>query len=228
MKRIRTDISGLDRLLEGGFPKGSAILLTGEPGTGKTILGLQYLYKGANKHNEPGMLIQAEDFQESLDWYGQTFGWDFMHLLKKQMMSVFSFKPKDYGKFKPQTINGEFIGKISNLITPARTQRIVFDSITPVGDAVGNNADYRNSFYKLVEFFKKEGMTSIIIAEEREEGNEFEEHVCDGVIKVRNIETQSGEFDKELMVSKMLATNIAQAWYPMTITGRGISIKPFL
>jgi len=228
MRRVSSDVPGLDRLLEGGFPEGSTILLSGEAGTGKTVLGLQFLYRGATKHDEPGMLIQAEDFQESLEWYGQTFGWDLVHLLEKQMMSVFSFKPKDYGKFKPQTVEGEFIGKIKNIITPMRIQRIVFDSITPVGDSVGNTADYRKSFYNLVEFFKKSGITTIIIAEEREEGLEFEEHVCDGVIKVRRVENRSGEFNKELMVEKMVATNVVQAWYPMTITGRGITVRPFL
>ncbi len=228
MRRVHTTIPGIDRLLEGGFPEGSCILLSGEPGTGKTVLGLEYLYKGATKEGEPGMLIQAEDFETSLDWYSQTFGWNFAHLQEKQLLSIFSFKPKDYKKFMPQTVEGEFLGKLGNLIDPIGIRRVVFDSITPVGDAIGDVADYRKSFYKLVEFLKANNTTSIIIAEERENGLDFEEHVCDGVIKIRNVETSSGRFEKELRISKMLATNTVQAWYPMTITSRGAQVRPFL
>jgi circadian clock protein KaiC len=227
MRRVHTEVPGLDRLLEGGFPEGASVLLTGEPGTGKSVLGLQYLYKGATKDNEPGMLIQAEEFEESLEWYSQTFGWDFSRLQEKEQMSIYAFKPKDYAKFKPQTIDGEFLGKLRNIITPISIRRVVFDSITPVGDAVGNLGEYRRSFFQLVEFFKENNITSIIVAE-TDKLNGFEEHVCDGVIRVRNVETKSGEYDKEIMVSKMLATNIMQAWYPLSITSRGAQVRPFL
>jgi circadian clock protein KaiC len=45
-ERVPTGILGLDSLIEGGFPKGRSILVTGEPGTGKTIFSLQFLVEG--------------------------------------------------------------------------------------------------------------------------------------------------------------------------------------
>ncbi|MDI6807071.1 MAG: ATPase domain-containing protein, partial [Candidatus Aenigmarchaeota archaeon] len=54
VERTSTGIPGLDKLIEGGYPKGSVVLVSGGPGTGKTLLGLQFIYQGA-KANEPGV-----------------------------------------------------------------------------------------------------------------------------------------------------------------------------
>ncbi|HIP74098.1 MAG TPA: ATPase, partial [Euryarchaeota archaeon] len=55
MRRVPTGIPGLDNLIQGGFPSGSTILLSGGAGTGKTIFALQYIYSGAALYNEPGV-----------------------------------------------------------------------------------------------------------------------------------------------------------------------------
>lgn len=78
-KRIKTGIDGLDNLIEGGFPEGSLILISGSPGTGKTIFGLQYLYQGA-KINEHGIYVTFHESKESLLKCGEIFGWDIKDL----------------------------------------------------------------------------------------------------------------------------------------------------
>ena len=56
-ERLSTGIKGFDELIQGGFPQGSTILVSGGAGTGKTIFGLSYLYAGAKNFNEPGLYI---------------------------------------------------------------------------------------------------------------------------------------------------------------------------
>ncbi|MBU4266966.1 MAG: circadian clock protein KaiC, partial [Candidatus Altiarchaeota archaeon] len=58
--RCPTGIPGLDEVISGGFPRGRTILLTGACGTGKTIFGIQYLFNGITKYNEPGVLVLLE------------------------------------------------------------------------------------------------------------------------------------------------------------------------
>jgi len=58
--RIKTGTKGLDQVLKGGLRKNSSIVVTGAPGTGKTILGLQFIYYGAKKYNENGIFIATE------------------------------------------------------------------------------------------------------------------------------------------------------------------------
>ena len=59
MERISTGVEKLDQLLSGGYPKGKSILIAGEPGTGKTLLSLQYLMEGAKK-GEKGIYVSID------------------------------------------------------------------------------------------------------------------------------------------------------------------------
>lgn len=90
IKRINTGIKGLDRLMQGGIPKGSPILVSGSPGTGKTILGLQFLYYGA-KNNEPGIYITFEEPKESIIIAAENFGWNLRDLEKKKKFAVMEY-----------------------------------------------------------------------------------------------------------------------------------------
>jgi len=56
----KTGIKGFDELVQGGFPEGSSTLITGSPGTGKSIFGLQYIYNGAVKYKERGLYLTFE------------------------------------------------------------------------------------------------------------------------------------------------------------------------
>ncbi|MCD6414759.1 MAG: hypothetical protein J7L23_04010 [Candidatus Diapherotrites archaeon] len=227
MERIKTHITGLDNIIEGGFPKGSSILLKGKPGTGKTIFGLQFLYNGCVEGNEAGMLIQIEEFDKTLEWYANIFGWDLGGCQGKGRLAIFSFKPKSYEKFHPAKLEGEFLGKLGNIIESMKVSRIVLDSITPMEIALNSSADYRRSFYETVDFLKGSGATSLVICDEKQEDLfDAEEHICDGVIKLRQAEDGK---QKELRVTKMAATNFSAKWYPVTINSKlGFTVKPFV
>ncbi|MEM4327060.1 MAG: ATPase domain-containing protein, partial [Candidatus Diapherotrites archaeon] len=80
MERTKTGIKGFDELINGGFPRGSTILLSGGPGTGKTIFGLTYLYVGAKEYNEAGLYITLEENLKNIVWNMETFGWDIASL----------------------------------------------------------------------------------------------------------------------------------------------------
>src|SRR4030043_323894 len=78
MTRKTTGIPGLDGMLQGGFPFPAAILVAGEPGTGKTTLAVQSLFHGA-KEGEKGLYITAisepqwlvQKFLSSFTFYNQ-------------------------------------------------------------------------------------------------------------------------------------------------------------
>ena len=224
MRRIHTSIPGLDRLIEGGFPENATILVKGGTGTGKSLLGLQFLYGGVKEQGEPGALIQVGGFGTTLLWYEEMLDWDFAKLQEKGKLVIYSFKPKDYDKFGPTKIQGEVLGKLRDILTPMGTRRVVIDSITPLSEKLADKSDYRRSLYETIEFFKENNITAIILSE----GDGVAESLCDGVIELRQAEEPNGEFKKQILVSKMLATNFPVAWYPLTISDRGVSVRPFL
>ena len=224
MRRIPTAIPGLDRLIEGGFPENAAIAVKGKTGTGKSLLGLQFLYGGVKEYGEPSALIQVGGFGTTLLWYEEMLGWDLAKLQAKGKLVIYSFKPKDYDKFEPVKIQGEVLGKLHDILTPMGIRRVVIDSVTPLSERLDNRADYRRSLYETIEFFKENHITSLILTEE----DSVAEGLCDGLIELKQEEEPNGEFRKELLVSKMLATNFPVAWYPLTISERGVSVRPFL
>jgi KaiC/GvpD/RAD55 family RecA-like ATPase len=75
VERVKTGIPGLDEILRGGIPRRNVVLLAGGPGTGKTILGQQFLYYGL-LNNEPGIYVALEEHPVQVRVNMQQFGWD--------------------------------------------------------------------------------------------------------------------------------------------------------
>ena len=64
---IATGIHGVDTILGGvGIPQGHTILISGGPGSGKTTFAMQYLFKGATEHDEPGLYISLDEEPEDV------------------------------------------------------------------------------------------------------------------------------------------------------------------
>ncbi len=231
MERVKTGILGLDQIIDGGFPKGSSILVTGSAGTGKTIFGLQYLYRGAKNQKEAGILVQAEEFDQTLSWYSDEFGWDLGKLQELGLLAIFSFNPKDYGRFMPHTIDGDVLRKLEAIMNSIGAKRLVVDSITPISLAIKDVSDYRYSLYLFLNFLKKKGVTSILVAEEKtRKVTKFgvEDHLVDGIIRTRKVEMEDGTVIVEAKVEKMIGTDFVEKWYPIKINPKiGFSFKPF-
>src|SRR5215467_5784339 len=74
-ERVTTGIAGLDPLVEGGFPRGRSNLVTGEPGTGKTIFSLQFLVEGLSR-GEKGIYVAADEGPMDILEQAASLGWD--------------------------------------------------------------------------------------------------------------------------------------------------------
>ena len=87
---VKTGIDGLDDILFGGIPRGNVIVLTGSPGTGKTTLGLEFIYRGAREFNEPGIVVTFEVSAEKLVRDVAPFGWDLGQLEEQGRLRIIS------------------------------------------------------------------------------------------------------------------------------------------
>jgi circadian clock protein KaiC len=76
IERIRTGIAGLDEMLNGGFIAQSANLIEGAPGTGKSTLGMQFIYNGITHFDQPGLILTFEEFAQQYYADAESFGWD--------------------------------------------------------------------------------------------------------------------------------------------------------
>src|SRR6202162_6572538 len=127
---IRTGIAGLDRILMGGIPRTNVILVEGTTGSGKPLLGTEFIYRGITEFNEPGIIVVFEVSPDKLIRDAATLGWDLAELqAQKKLQIVFT---------SPQVLDQELRSADSLLLETAGemgAQRIFIDGIGLLGQA---------------------------------------------------------------------------------------------
>ncbi|MCD6434487.1 MAG: AAA family ATPase, partial [Candidatus Diapherotrites archaeon] len=187
MERVATGIPGLDELIEGGFPKGSTILVSGSAGTGKTILSMQYLYAGATQYNEKGVFVSLESNIDNLIWNMESFGWKLKELQQNQKLSIYRLRIGEI--FEPVSIREQIskeLDHIAEIVKTIDAKRLVIDPTTAFGIWF-ERAMLRNVLFNFTDKIRELGCTTILTSETKNRKDEFsafgvEEFIADGVI----------------------------------------------
>jgi circadian clock protein KaiC len=159
--RIPTGIKGLDEMLHGGFLEGSTILVRGAAGTGKTLLGLQYLMYGATQQDESGLLVSFEEFPQSLHRDAQSVGWDLRGLEQVGKFHLLFTSPQVLLTYLQTPTSS-----LSQLLLEKNVRRVVIDSVSHFRQLTDDDQQLRKNYNALVNALKREGVTSILIGEE--------------------------------------------------------------
>ncbi len=196
--KVKSGVPGLDMLLDGGFPEGSIVVVSGTPGTGKTIMGLQFLNEGIKK-GEMGIYVSFEQGKEDLLRQASQFGWDFAALEKKNLIRIFTMWPNSFD---------EVMAKIFKCLY-YKPKRLVVDSITSITYTMMDN---REAFHKMAEKLKETKLTSILTSELLSGQDGFSrdgisEFVGDGLIILKSVEA-AGEHKNLMRVEKMRSCRI--------------------
>jgi len=241
MKRTKTGIKGLDDLIDGGFPLGDAILLTGAAGTGKSIIGGQYIYEGA-RMKEPGVYVTFEQNPEEVlaQWRQLFTGVD--RLIKKEGIRILNPRP---------------IGEVLNSMKETRkaveeiqAKRLVIDSLTTIAVYSSVPEVFMKHFCRnfdmkeppqvpdtairmvvkaLISNIKEWGCTSLLISEapgdEKLTVDGISEFSCDGVIKLDHV-ILGDRARRTLTVIKLRQTKHEEIPHNFEITTKGIAVKP--
>ncbi|MGC8993465.1 MAG: ATPase domain-containing protein [Candidatus Aenigmatarchaeota archaeon] len=179
MKQVSTGIKGLDTLLKGGLPKGSTTLISGTPGSGKTILSMQFLVNGYLQAKEKGLYISLEEDVERMEEYmSSAFNWPIKELRKKNKVILIHSDIYDFEKFKDL---------IETTVEKNGIERVVIDPITVISLFFERPLEIRRSLLELDRLLKKLKCTSLLTCEIPEGSNVIssfgiEEFTSDGII----------------------------------------------
>jgi circadian clock protein KaiC len=163
-EKVSTGINGLDVMLKGGFEKNSIVLLSGDPGSGKTTMGLQYLFHGATKANQPGVYISFEEPMDMLYKHAIQYGWDLKKLEQEK-----KFRIVDARSLKAETLFHADVGMTFDTIKSIGAKRVVIDSLTAYSLLFENAYKQRIALRELFESLRRLGCTTLMI-------NEYSKH----------------------------------------------------
>ena len=182
---VRTGITGLDTILLGGLPRGNIAVVTGGPGTGKSTLGTEFVYRGAHDYSEPGLIVSFEVSSERIVADAGTLGWELHALEQAGRIRIVS------------TTRSVFLQEIqeedSLLLTEAmeiRARRIFVDGLAGMAlNGNGNgNAHPRDVFQSLIEGLHRENLTAVFALDAAADragiGDVSEEFIADTIIRL--------------------------------------------
>lgn len=232
---IKTGVPGFDELFTKGIPKGSAVIVAGGAGSGKTIFCLQTLAHHA-KHGHKCFYMSFEESNERLKKHMKDFGWDADKMIKSGKLKIARYSPFDVARNVDAMLakeKGELLIDLNPVILPKnfKPNIIVLDSLTAVASAfTGKEDSYRIYIEQLFRFFEKMGTTSLLITETTQVPEIFsttgvEEFLADGVIVLYNF--KRGDIrENAIEILKMRGEKHRKNIVAMQISGNGITVYP--
>lgn len=225
MERVKTGIDGLDKMLNGGFLPETANLVEGAPGTGKTTMGMQFIYNGIMQYNEPGLILTFEEFPQQYYRDAAAFGWDFKKLERENKLRVIMSSP-EVSKADLENIDG----RIETLVHEIGARRIMVDSLSHFERLTREPVELRSIIYSFINGLKREGLTCLLTREspallgEAESVDADVAFVAESYVLLRYVEIESA-IRKALLVLKLRGSDHAKDIRQFSITERGIEVQ---
>lgn len=228
---IGTGISGLDNVLAGGLPPGHLYLLDGNPGTGKTTLGLQFLLEGVAQ-GQPVLYITLSESERELRQVATSHGWSL------EGISIFELLPledslraeEQYTVLYPGEVElSATIKAILKQVEEVQPKRLVFDSLSELRLLAREPLRFRRQLLALKQYFGGRDCT-VLFADDNTAG--MGEHdiqsIVHGVIRLENLAREYGAKRRRLEVQKLRGVQFREGYHDYAIRTGGLEVYPRL
>ena len=219
--RAPTGIAGLDQLLDGGVPRASSTIVQGGTGTGKTLLGLQFLVEGARR-GQAGAFFSLEETRSQICAVGVTHGWDLPALEAKGLLAIVYTSPVELS-------TDRFLDRARTLVERLGARRAVLDSLTSMALGVISERRFKELVYALTKHFRAADVTLMLTMEIPEllgsgllsgHGVSF---AADNLIQLRYIEVEA-HLERGISVLKARGVNHGTEVRRMKIGAGGMEV----
>lgn len=227
--KIPVGIRGLDEVLNGGVPKGAMTLICGGPGTGKTMLGMEFLVRGAMA-GHPGIMVTFEETEVALKDYAAGLGWDLAEFESKGLLTVVS------ARIHPEALHsGDFdlrgvIGILQQKAASMKAERVVVDAPDAFLRLLGDSSKEQAELHLMQERLREAGMTALMTVKSGtgqalSSNYDFLDYMADCVIHLDQ-RVQEQVSTRRLRVTKYRGSTYGRNEYPYSITNQGTWIIP--
>lgn len=221
----KTGVDGLDDILNGGIVNNSTTLVSGNPGAGKSILGLQYIYNGVEQFGEKGIFLSFEENAKDLRQAAESIG------LENWAQHVEDGNITVYDK-QVLLRENDFSSSLELLLSELdddNYERLVLDSLTMFKLFFETEREQRTYLLKFTDILAENDLTTLMTNEQGtvfpESDISLENFLTDGNIYLLQTPTDSG-VNRYVWVAKMRKKNIDTDIFPMEIAHGGIKVHP--
>lgn len=229
LKKCPTGIQGLDEISNGGLPLGRTTLVCGAAGCGKTMLGMEFLVRGALEYGEPGVFMAFEENETELAQNFASLGYDLKDLAERKLLGleyvyVERSEIEETGEYD---LEGLFI-RLGYAIDSIGAKRVVLDTLESLFSTFQNEFILRAELRRLFRWLKQRGVTAIVTGEKGEKNLSrygIEEYVSDCVITLDN-RLEDLIATRYLRIVKYRGSAHGTNQYPFLMDEQGISVQP--
>jgi len=231
-ERVTTGVEGLDKLIGGGLVPGRSYLVSGEPGTGKTLFCLQYILEGIKK-GEKGVFVSIDEKPEHLIEDAAAMGWDLEKLLDEGTLQILDVSQYfiDARKSREGKIEVERVAEdLTKHIKKMNAKRLVVDPIAPLVSGATAVSEVQEYIRKLVFSIESTDCTTLFtshvpVGTSRLSQYGMEEFVVSGILLLRLVKPDR-KYVRTAFVRKMRSTAVdLSEWAFDIVKGKGLVLR---
>jgi circadian clock protein KaiC len=229
LRKSPTGIPGLDDITHGGLPRGRPTLVSGGPGSGKTLLGISFLVNGAEQYAEPGVLLTFEENADELAQDVRSLGYDLESLIaqKKLIVDYVHVDRSEIEETGEYDLEGLFV-RLDHAIAQIGAKRVMLDTIETLFGGLQDTGILRAELRRLFRWMRDRGVTSVVTAERGEQmftRQGLEEYITDAVIALDH-RVQDQISTRRIRIVKYRGSTHGTNEYPFLISQDGINVLP--
>jgi len=229
-ERAAIGIAGLDDILGGGLPARHVYLVEGDPGSGKTTLGLHFLRQGVQQ-GEDGLYITLSETAMELRTVAASHGWTLDGIEVFELVSSEGLSPDlEQSILHPSQVElGETVRGVIAAVERLKPHRVVFDSLSEMRLLAQDPLRYRRQVLALKKFFGDQGCTVLLLDDRSSrEGDQQLHSIAHGVINLEQAVDQYGPERRRLRVLKMRGIRFRGGEHDFVLDTGGIAVFPRL
>ena len=228
LQKCPTGIKGFDLITEGGLPKNRTTLLCGSTGSGKTLLGIDFIIKGALQYDEPGVFMSFEETEDELYKDVAALNMDLEGLVKQKkiLLEYVQLERRDIQE-TDFNLEGIFI-RLEHAIFSIGAKRVVLDSIESLFAGISDVGILRLEIKRLFRWLKEKQVTAILTGEPGQSTytrHGLEEYISDCIIFLDNRVSEQIAI-RRVRVIKYRGSHHGTNEYPFIIDENGLSVIP--